>query len=231
MKAIILAAGQGTRLLPLTENKPKAMVELNGKPLLEWVLERVKQAGIKEVGLIVGFKQETIRNHFGEEFNGLPITYFEQKEHLGNANAIELAEGFVGKEFLVMHGDVVATKELLKKLAEKKGFDVLIAARKTLEPWKYGCLEIRGGRVKNIVEKPKEWKEKNAWISAGLFKFNKKIFQAIRKTQLSERQEFEITDSIMHLIKEAKVGCIKWEKEIIDIGSREDLEKAEKMLE
>lgn len=230
MKAVILAAGQGTRLLPLTENKPKAMVELKGKPLLQWIVERIREAGVKEAGIVVGYKQEIIRNFFGEEFEGVKIKYFEQEKHLGTANAIEVAEDFVEKEFLVLHGDIIPEKELLEKLAKKKGFDCVIVARKTSEPWKYGCLEIQGSKVKGIIEKPEKGKMKTAWINAGIYKFNRKIFDGIRKTQLSERNEFEITDSIKYLIKEGKVGCVKWSKEIIDIGDASDLERAKEIL-
>ena len=79
MKAIILAAGQGKRLLPLTENKPKSMIELNGKPILQWILEGAKAAGIKQAAIVVGFRQETIKDFFGEKFLGVKIKYFEQK--------------------------------------------------------------------------------------------------------------------------------------------------------
>jgi len=231
MKAVILAAGQGVRMLPLTEEKPKVMVELKRKPILQWVLERAKQAGIKEALIVVCFKKEKIMDFFGEEFEGVKIEYAEQEEPLGTANAIESVEESAGKEFLSLNGDVVPEKELLKKLIAKKGFDAVIVARKTGEPWKYGCLEIERDKVKSIVEKPEKGKEPSDWINAGIYKFNKKIFPAIRKTQLSERNEFEITESLLHLVKEGKVGCIKWKKEIIDIGNIEDLKRAEKLIE
>ncbi len=230
MKAVILAAGQGVRMLPLTKSKPKPMVKVKGKPILQWVLERAKEAGIEEAAIIVGYKKKTVIDFFGKEFEGMKIEYFEQKEHLGTAHAIELVEEFVDKEFLVLYGDVIPEKEMLEKLIAKEGFDAVIVARKTEEPWKYGCLEMDKDRVKNIVEKPEKGKEPSDWINAGAYKFGRKIFPAIRKTQLSERNEFEITESLLYLVKEGKVGCIKWEKEIIDIGSAEDLEEAEKML-
>ncbi len=232
MKLVILAAGQGTRMLPLTAEKPKAMVELKGKPLLQWALERAKKSGTKEIGVVVGFRKEKIIDFFGKEFQGMKITYIEQNISMGTANAVSLAEKFAGKQdFIVVHGDVIPGKGLLEKLSKKKGVDCVVVARETKVPEKYGCVEMKGKTVKAIIEKPSWWKEKTAWINAGIYRFNEKIFGALKKTKISKRGEFELTDSINILAKEGKVSCMKWEKEIIDIGNKEDLKKAGKMLE
>ena len=228
MKLVILAAGQGTRMLPLTENKPKAMIELKGKPILQWILERASEAGIKQAGIVIGFRRETITSFFGKKFMGIEIEYLEQKQHLGTASAIQLAKKFAGKEFIAVYGDVIPGKGLLEKLSMEKGADVVIVARQTSEPWKYGCLELEGSKVKGIIEKPAKGKMEKAWANAGIYKFTGRIFEAIEKTSKSKRGEYEITDSIMLLAGHGKVECIKWEKEITDIGNIQELGEAGK---
>jgi UDP-N-acetylglucosamine diphosphorylase / glucose-1-phosphate thymidylyltransferase / UDP-N-acetylgalactosamine diphosphorylase / glucosamine-1-phosphate N-acetyltransferase / galactosamine-1-phosphate N-acetyltransferase len=232
MKAVILAAGQGVRLLPLTENKPKPMVDVASKPILQWIIERAITAGVTEIGIIVGFKQDVIRNHFGIEWNGIPITYFEQTEHLGTGNAIEMGKEFCGQAvFLSLNGDIIPETKLLKELIAAPPADCVLVARKDPEPWKYGIVELKGEKVVSLIEKPSKKESNGKWVNAGLYKFSPAIFEAINQTQMSERNEFEITDAITILTKQGNVSSLQWTGNIIDIGSADDLNAAEKQLQ
>jgi NDP-sugar pyrophosphorylase family protein len=230
MKAVILAGGKGIRMKPLTDELPKALIEVKGKSFLERQLIELKKAGINEVGIVVGYLKEKIIERFGNEFNGVKIHYFEQKNPLGTADALETTEGFTGKEFIKVNADLLFEAELIKELIAVTGFDAVIVARKTSEPWRYGVLEVKGNQVKGIQEKPEKGTEKSNLINAGIEKFSSKIFEAIKFIQISERNEFELPEAINLLIKNGRVAWIPVKGEFYDIGCIEDLKKAEKKI-
>ncbi|MBU0662178.1 NTP transferase domain-containing protein [Candidatus Micrarchaeota archaeon] len=234
MKAVVLAAGKGVRLRPLTDKIPKVMVKVKGVPLLEHVLMRLVDAGIEGFEIIVGYKKEAIVEYFGKVFAGLPINYIEQDELLGTAHAIALAEGGVSGNFLVVNGDVLVESTLFRKMMEdendpleESGFDALVVGREVIDPWRYGVLVYEGEILKDIVEKPEYGTQTGNVINAGIYRFNGKIFPAIRETQESERAEFEIVDSIKLLMKSGgKAGVLLYEGTCLDIGDAEDLKSA-----
>lgn len=234
MKAVVLAAGKGVRLRPITEKIPKVMVKLKGKPLLERILNKLTNTGIEEIVLIVGYKREVIEKYFGDEFNGIPLKYFVQEPQLGTANAILLVENYIKGNFLVLNGDVLVESGLLKELAvvdEFDPYDAIIVGRKVSDPWRYGVLVLEGNDVGGIVEKPAPGEEPSNIINAGIYRFDEKIFPAIKSTQLSQRTEYEIVDSIKLLIEaKAKVGLMLYEGLCFDIGDKEDLRKAEEIV-
>ena len=248
MKAVVLAAGKGVRLRPLTDKTPKALVEIAGKPLVEWVLESLKQAGVEETLIVVGHLGEKVKERFGQDFNGMALGYTEQKELDGNARAIALAKSFAGNSgFICAYCDVIVESSIFKELAEKsakkeksvfleaveesqEGFDAVVVGREVRDPWRFGVLKIEGERVLEVVEKPAIGEEPSNVINAGIYWFSPKIFSAIDKTEKSERGEFEITDSINILAKEGKVGLVRYKGKCIDIGTVEDLKAAEEIL-
>lgn len=248
MKAVVLAAGRGIRLRPLTEKKPKAMVELLGKPMLEWVLESLKKAGIDEVAIIVGYLGEVIEKKFGKNFRGIPLVYLHQKEQLGTANAISFAREFAGNEgFICTYSDVIAESSIFGEIVEKFGekrkdmfaesaenlqkkFDAVIVGREVRDPWRFGVLKIEGEKVIEIVEKPAIGEEPSNIINAGIYWFSPKIFDEIAKTGKSIRGEYEITDSLREIAKAGRLGLIKYDGRCIDISSIEDLKEAEQLL-
>lgn len=105
MKAVILAAGKGTRLRPLTENKPKGMVEVNGAPLLTHCLNKLVELGAEEFVIVVGYLKQRIIEHYGDEFKGIPITYAHQREQQGLAHALLTVEDHIDDDFMLMLGD------------------------------------------------------------------------------------------------------------------------------
>lgn len=225
MKALILAAGLGKRMRPITLETPKALVELKGKSLLEHVLENCRGVGIDECVLVVGYLKEKIIERFGEEFKGMKLQYVVQEEVSGTAKAVELGKSFFGEEFLVLSADVIVPEECLQEVVGLKGFDAVLLVREEEFPERYGVVEIEGERVVGLEEKPV--KAKSNLVNSGVYKFSEKIFEVISRTEVnSERGEFEITDSIKILLEEGSVGFVKCEGKVLDIGSLDDLEKA-----
>ncbi|MEM0360475.1 MAG: sugar phosphate nucleotidyltransferase [Candidatus Diapherotrites archaeon] len=228
MKALVLAAGKGARMMPLTEEKPKAMVQLNGKPLLEHVLKEVEKAGISECGIVIGYKGEKIRSYFGDSYKGMKLKYFVQEPQLGTAHAVATAEEWLKEDFLLLSSDVLVEWPLLERLSQKKGFAAVLSLRHDDFPERYGVVETDNNKVKKIIEKP-DCTPENAFVNAGIYRFSPKIFEAIRKTKKSRRNEFELTDSIRILLESnEKVGFIEVSGPCLDIGSIEDLQRAEK---
>jgi UDP-N-acetylglucosamine diphosphorylase/glucosamine-1-phosphate N-acetyltransferase len=200
MKCVILAAGEGNRMHPLTYTRPKVMLPIAGKPILEWNLLNARAAGLKEFIFIVSYKSEMVREYFG---NGKPwnvkIIYVNQGKAMGTAHAIGTVEPFVN-DFVVLCGDTIFGINDIKQIA-KKG--TKIGLMKIENATEYGIVELKGKHVTKIYEKM-EHPSSNV-INAGIYHFNKHIFDYIRKTEKSPRGEFEITDSINMLVNKVKM--------------------------
>ena len=203
MKAVVLAAGKGERLMPLTENRPKHLLPIGGKPLLEWILEGMVGAGVDEALLVTHYMEEQIKGYFGDGKRlGLELSYVRQEEMRGTADAFRMAEDFAGgEEFLGVYGDLFLPPE---------GFEALIRARRKGEttmcvvpvddPSRMGVVALEGDRVTAIVEKPAPGEEPSDLANAGMYVFQPGIFRLIDETGLSSRNEYEITDSLRALI-------------------------------
>ena len=117
MQCVILAAGEGSRMRPLTSSRPKVMLPLVGKPMLEHLIRNVRDAGIKEIIIVVGYKEEAIREYFGDGRSfGVSITYVVQRKQLGTADALRTAEPFITDTFLMLNGDMVVEIGDLQKI-------------------------------------------------------------------------------------------------------------------
>jgi NDP-sugar pyrophosphorylase family protein len=235
LKVVVLAAGKGTRMKPLTDSKPKAMVELKGKPLLERSLEGFADAGASEICLVVGYLKEQVIGFFGNDFLGARVCYAEQKEQLGTGHGFGLAKKFCGKKnFLASYCDLVFDGKFIKNFfafAEKNSrrFDAVVAVKKVNNVSKFGFVETEGCIVKKLVEKPGQ--KKTGFINAGLYWFSPKIFDAIEKTKKSPRREIEITSSIKKFMKEKRLGCFEVQGKVFDIGTIKELKAAEKEID
>jgi len=207
VKAVVLAAGEGVRLQPLTFTRPKHMISVGGKPILEHCLDAVKACGINHVIIVVHYMADVIRQHFGsgEKF-GLEIEYFEQPSVLGTGNAVSVVEPFIEDDFVLVYGDLLFTPEALKKVLNLHGAKkpaATLAVVPVERPEDYGVLEIeRDGLVKRIIEKPAREEAPSNMANAGIYTFSTEIFSKIRKIKASSRGEWEITDAIQLLIKE-----------------------------
>ena len=202
MKAVILAAGKGTRMGPLTENRPKVMLPIANRPLLEHIIVALRASGIREILIVTGYCKEKIVEYFGDGSRlGVDIEYTEQQAQKGTADAIAAARNSVNERFLVTNGDVVAGIPDIKRLINTGG-DAVLAAKKVASPEEYGILYVKGERVEKLVEKPK--KSASDLANAGVYIFDPIIFDAIDCTSPSPRGEYEITDSIQFLVDSGK---------------------------
>jgi len=209
MKAVILAAGKGIRLMPITSTRPKPMIPIAGKPILEHTILGLKDAGIDEILLIVGYKDNVIKEYFGngDDKLGVKIEYVTQEENLGTAHATGYAKDFVKDNvFLMMYGDLVVDpiifKDVLKEFKEKK-IEGLISLKEVNNPQDFGIISLNSdGLVENIIEKPSPDMDFGNLANAGIFILEPFIFEAIEKTQKSNRNEYEFTDSMDILINQ-----------------------------
>jgi len=197
MKCVILAAGEGKRVHPLTYTRPKVMLPIANKPILEWNLKNAIDSGFKEFIFVVAYKSEMVRNYFGNGDKwGIKIGYINQGQALGTAHAIGMVEKFVD-DFIVLSGDTIFGKQDIKSIAKNKNCMGIIKAENLKD---YGTVEIKDKSILKIYEKME--KPVTNIINAGIYHFDKKIFDYIQKTKKSIRGEYEITDSINMMVND-----------------------------
>ena len=223
LKAIILSAGEGSRMRPLTLTKPKTMLPVAGKPIIQYNIESLRDNGITDILLIVRYKEEIVRNYFGDGSDfGVNISYKTQKDFLGTANAISYGEDFIDDSIIVLNGDIILDDEIIHEIIKKYNYlspDTLMLLTEVEDPSAFGVVEIENGNIKNIVEKPKREEAPSNLVNAGIYIFNKDIFDKIRETEISERGEYEINDSVSLQIEDNKtVIGHKTSKDWIDVG-------------
>jgi len=173
---LILAGGEGQRLRPFTANKPKVMISIAGKPMLQYVIESLAQNGIRNIVLVVGYKREQVFDYLGTgEGFGVHITYVTQKKQLGTAHALAQAKAAVEDEFLVLSGDNLIEADAIAQFVATKPQAVL--AKRIDNPARYGVVTIEEGIVRDIIEKP-EQAESNI-VNTGIYAFSKEIFDFI----------------------------------------------------
>ena len=209
MKAVILAAGEGKRLRPITSTRPKTMIPLAGTPYLAHTILGLKEAGIEQILLVVGYKEKLIKDYFEnikKDF-GVSIEFITQKEYLGTAHAAGHAKDFINNEpFLLMYGDILVDRIVFKEIIQefkKVKTDGLISLIKVDHPGNFGIISLdSNGFVEKITEKPTSELNLGNLANAGIFIFDSMIFNAVEKTKKSIRDEFEFTDSIELLINQ-----------------------------
>lgn len=173
-QAIILAAGEGQRLRPFTVNRPKAMLSIADKPILQYIIEALAWNGIRNIVLIVGYRKEQVFDYFGSgERCGVNISYVTQASQLGTAHALMQARDAVDNEFLVLSGDNLIEAPTIADFVQVKPEALL--AKRVSEPVRYGVVNIEGGEVQDIAEKPKE--AKSNLVNTGIYAFTKNIFK------------------------------------------------------
>jgi len=172
-QAVILAAGEGQRLRPFTVTKPKVMLSIAGKPILQYVIESLAQNGIRNIVLVVGYRKEQVFDYLGSgEQLGVDITYITQERQLGTAHALAQAKAATEKEFLVLPGDNLIDVEAIAQFVAIKPEAMLVS--RVDNPVRYGVVTVEQGVVRDIVEKPKE--AKGNIVNTGIYAFTKKIF-------------------------------------------------------
>jgi glucose-1-phosphate thymidylyltransferase len=233
MRALVLAGGEGTRLRPLTYATAKQLIPVGGRPVLFHALEDIHEAGIREVGIIVGATAEEIRAAVGDGSPwGLDVTYIHQEAPLGLAHAVLTARDFVeGRPFLMYLGDNVLPEGLTRFVQEFEQTrpDAQIFLARVPEPERFGVVVLDGERVIRLVEKPKEFVSDLALV--GVYLFRDSILEACDQLSPSWRGEYEITEAIQWLVDHGRTVRAQqvtgWWK---DTGKVEDLLEANRTL-
>jgi len=231
MKAVILAAGKGERLRPLTDTRPKHILPVGGTPLLEWPLRGLADVGIREALIVTHYMEDQIKAQLGDGSSlGISINYARQDEMRGTANAFAVGEAFVGDdEFIGFYGDGFITVDSFKAVLDAHGTgDTTLGVIRVDDPSKLGAVELDGDRVTRLVEKPPKGEAPSNLANTGIYLFTPEIFDHIRDTGLSSRGEYEVTDSIGSLIESgANVkAAILPSKGWMDVGQPWDLLEA-----
>lgn len=201
MKAVILAAGEGSRLKPFTATRPKVMIPVGNKPILEYVVNALQDSGVIDIIMVVGYKREKIMDYFGDGHKwGVNITYVEQFQQLGTAHAIRQASHLIKDHFLVINGDTVIDASAIKEIMKYQVGDATMLTVSVDKAQAYGVVQTQNNLVKGIEEKP-IYKEAGNIVNAGVYCFSPKVFDFLEYLDLSERGEYEITDAIKKMIE------------------------------
>jgi len=201
LRAVVLAAGEGVRMRPLTHSVSKMLLPIAGRPLIEHVLAGLKEAGITEATLVVGNRKQEIIDHLNEgKALGMRLSYVEQPERKGTAHALSFVE--MKESFVAVNGDVLFDAASLKEMVDahkRTGAAATLGVFRVDDVTPYGALLTEGKRVLGVIEKPR--KKESVLANAGVYVFNPVIFEAIAGTRRSRRGEVEITSSIQGLIR------------------------------
>lgn len=233
MKGLILSGGKGTRLRPITFTSAKQLIPIANKPVLFYGIEALRDAGITDIGIVVGDTREEVKAALKDERDwGIKISYIEQEEPLGLAHAVLISEGFLKAGPFVMYlGDNLilgGIKELVKEFIET-GPNCQILLARVPNPSQFGVAEVEDGKVIRLTEKPKEPKSDLALV--GVYMFDSHIFEAVKNIKPSWRNELEITDAIQYLIDKGYSVhphmVSGWWK---DTGRLDDLLEANRMI-
>ncbi len=209
MKAVVLAAGEGVRLQPITATRPKHLIKVGGKPILEYCLHALKFSGVTEVIIVTHYMGDVIRQSFTDGKNmGLKITYVEQVEMLGTGNAVSVVEPYVNGDFVLVYGDLLFQPDVvanLVRLYEAEKPAAVMAVVPVEKPECYGVVELEKERIiKRVVEKPVAGESPSNLANAGLYVFSRDIFDMIKQTKASIRGEWELTDALSLFIEDGK---------------------------
>lgn len=216
-----MAAGEGTRMWPLTEGRPKPLIPLANKPLIEHIMDSLVDNGIEDIVILIGYEGRKIIEKYGYKYRNAKITYEYQERRLGTGNAALYAEKY-GDDIIFINGDLYFDSNAIGEI--KKHKNSLLAVFKE-DASQFGVI-VGENNLKEIREKVKN--AKNRWINAGIYHFDSRIFSYIRKTGFSERGEIEITDAINLFAKNEKIKIVKFNGAWMDIGMPWDVLDATK---
>ena len=206
MQAVILAAGEGTRMRPLTEATPKPMLPVADRPLMAHTADAAVAAGVGELVVVVGYEAETVRDYFGEEYRGVPVAYARQDEQLGTAHAVRAAREHLDGAFAVLNGDDLYDPA---GLAELFAGGPAVGTYEVEDPRPYGVFGVEDGTVTDVVEKPDD--PPSNLVNVGAYVFPAEA-RAWLDVEPSERGEEEITDVLGRVVEEFAVRTVPIER-------------------
>lgn len=236
-RALILAAGRGTRMKGLTEDVPKPMLPVAGRPLLEHIVATLHSAGINRFVMVTGYRAEAIESHFGDGSRlGVEIAYRRQEVRDGTARALLLGRDAIGAQpFLLAWGDILAEPASYPALLETfvaKRADGLLAVTWVEDPCKGAAVYVGAeNRIERIVEKPPPGTATTHWQNAGIGVFQPSIFDFAADVNPSPRGEYEIPDALTAMLAAGRaLYAFPLRGFWSDVGTPEDLARAEKLL-
>ena len=206
MQAVVLAAGEGTRMRPLTDSTPKPMLPVADRPLVAHTVDAAVDAGVTDLVLVVGYEADAVREYFGSEHRGVSVEYAVQKEQLGTAHAVRCAREHLDGAFVVLNGDDLYDDESVAELVEAGENGPVVGTYRVDDPTSYGVFELDDGVVTGIVEKPSD--PPGNLVNVGAYAFPAEAREWL-DVEMSERGEYEITDVLARVIAERSVGIIE----------------------
>lgn len=215
--ALILAAGKGTRMWPLTENNPKPLLPICGLPIIERQIQELKKIGVKKLYILIGYQMKELSDYLGKNKNGIDIQYIVQKEQKGTGHAVNQAKNIIKGNFYCINGDLIVDSKNLERLKKKKD-ELTMMVTKVKDGSNFGVIESMNDRLVSINEKGISGK---STINAGIFLFNEKIFDAIDNIEKSIRGEYELTDALQAISND--IHILEYQGFWKDIGAPWDL--------
>jgi dTDP-glucose pyrophosphorylase len=202
-KALLLAAGRGTRMRELTHELPKPMLQVRGKPVLQHIIEGLREAGLTDFLIIVGWHAKVVRDFFADGSKlGVRVEYATQVVQDGTGKVIELARPFVRNDpFLLSYGDILIAPENYPRIcAALAGAEAVVSVKRNEDVTQGGAVFVNENfELIDLREKPKPGEQTSPWYNAGIYAFRSTIFDYIAKLERSTRGEFELTDAIRNL--------------------------------
>jgi len=211
MQAVLLAAGQGTRMRPLTDSLPKPMLPVADRPLLAHTADAAVDAGADELIVVVGYEADEVRDYFGENYRGVPVTFAIQESQDGTADAVRAAEEYLEGPFAVLNGDNLYDRGSIESLFSS---GPALATFQVADPSNYGVISVEGEFVSSIVEKPTDPPTDLANTGAYVFPAETREWLDVPE---SERGEYEITDVVARVIDEYDVTPVELDR-WLDVG-------------
>jgi glucose-1-phosphate thymidylyltransferase len=232
MDAVIPAAGRGSRLGELTADRPKGLVDVAGRPLLAHVFDTAVDAGADELVVIVGYEAAQIVDRFGDDFEGVPITYVHQRERLGLGHAVLQAEPHVDGTFLLVNGDNVFSGSVAPAVAAAEEADAVLAVEEVSPEVAAttGVIETaESGHVTGLVEKPEE--PSSTLVTTGCYVLPEDVFHACALLRPSAESEYQLSEAAGLLVRAGyEVATVRL-GERVNVNTPEDVERASELVE
>jgi UDP-N-acetylglucosamine diphosphorylase / glucose-1-phosphate thymidylyltransferase / UDP-N-acetylgalactosamine diphosphorylase / glucosamine-1-phosphate N-acetyltransferase / galactosamine-1-phosphate N-acetyltransferase len=229
-RAVILAAGRGTRMRELTNDVPKPMIDVRGKPVLQHIIEGLRDAGIRDLLIVVGYHADAVRNFFDDgSRHNVAIQYATQRVQDGTGRVVDLARDFVGDgPFILSYGDILISPENYERVVNLPDVcEAIITVTRGEDVRKGGAVLVNEQmELVDLREKPKPGEPTSPWYNAGLYAFRPSIFEFIASLTPSPRGEYELTDAIRDLAHSGKkVKALEITGEWADVRDPEILAK------
>ena len=206
-KAVLLAAGRGTRMRELTLDLPKPMLPVRGRPILDYIVDGLRAAGIEEILIVVGYRADVVTDHFGDGAGyGVRMSYATQVTQDGTGRVVELAKDFAGRDgFILSYGDILIDPANYRVLATPGAEEGIVTVKYSDDVSKGGAVFVNDAfDLVDLREKPKPGEPTSPWYNAGVYFFRPSIFEFTARLQKSVRGEYELTDAIRDLAKSGR---------------------------